>query len=74
MSDYQTTTRFAAQGFSAIVRDGLERVHRAIADAGEAEVDLAARQADLSFAKHEDVVRRCARVHVATADASRSNT
>ena len=74
MADYITTTRFAAQGFTAIMRGGFDRITSADKDAFDRFEKLSALEEQLAKASAEQVVSAYARVHVARYNAEHTKT
>jgi hypothetical protein len=74
VSDYITTTRFAVRGFTAIIRDGLDRITAANRDAFENLEKLSALELNLAKASAEQIVSAHARVHVARYNAEHAKT
>lgn len=74
LSDYTTTTRFAAQSFAETIRAGLDRVHDADRDAVKHFEKLSALEQELAKASAEHVVSAYAKVHVARYNAEHAKT
>lgn len=74
MSDYITTTRFAAQAFTATIREGLDRIRAANADASHGIEQLSFLEEHLAKASAEQVVSVYSRVHVARYNAELAKT